>query len=278
MSTTSTRRITRVVRSRPVIDDGDMRLYRALPMPDRASIGPFVFFDHYRHVGPRGIGDEPHPHAGIEVISYLLEGGVEHRDSLGSRDRLSAGDAQWIRAGRGVVHAEQPLGGRHGLQLWTSLPSDRKLDEPAYHSWRAAEIPEATSAAGRVRVVAGTIDAMTGPMVLARPTTLAIAHLQPGASLALAVDPEAELAIYVMDGAIDTGDGTSIEAGGLASLSAGSSVALSAAGGRRADVAVFGGVPIDEPILFSGPFVMDSAERLAQARRDYASGRMGRLA
>ena len=286
--TTLARRSTHVVRSRPVVDDGDMRLYRVLPSPQRTSIGPFVVFDHYRHTSLRGIGDQPHPHAGIEVLSYLLEGGVEHRDSLGSRDRLLAGDAQCIRAGRGVVHAEQPLSGRHGLQLWTSLPSELKSVEPAYRSWRAAEIPAATSDAGSVRVVAGTVDAMTGPMVLARPTTLAVVHLAANASLDLQVDPDAELAIYVIDGAVDgvidgavDGDGEeepSIRTGGLAMLSPGPRLVLASHGGRPAAVAVFGGVPIDEPILFSGPFVMDSPERLERARRDYASGRMGRLA
>jgi redox-sensitive bicupin YhaK (pirin superfamily) len=88
-----------------VIDDGDMVLYRALPALDRVSVGPFVFVYHYRHHSRRGIGDKPHPHAGIEVVSYLLEGGVEHRDSAGFRDKLGPGDAQWIRAGRGILHA-----------------------------------------------------------------------------------------------------------------------------------------------------------------------------
>ncbi|QOT82037.1 pirin family protein [Cupriavidus basilensis] len=84
-----------------------------------------------RHLGRRGIGDAAHPHAGIEVISYLLEGGVEHRDSEGFRDIFGPGDAQRIRAGRGILHAEAPASGRHGLQLWTSLPPDRKFIDPA---------------------------------------------------------------------------------------------------------------------------------------------------
>lgn len=116
------------------------------------------FIDHYRHQSRRGIGDSPHPHAGIEAISYLLEGGVAHRDSLGFKDTLGPGDAQWIRAGRGMWHAEQPSGGRHGLQLWTSLPPAQKLAEPAYASFRAAGIPEIRHAGARVRVIAGSLD------------------------------------------------------------------------------------------------------------------------
>ena len=278
MSDATRRSITDVVRDAPVIDDDEMRLYRVLPGVGTTALGPFVFFDHYRHVGLRGIGDQPHPHAGIEVVSYLLDGAVEHRDSLGSRDRLQAGDAQWIGAGRGIVHAEQPLSGRHGLQLWTSLPAERKFDEPAYRSWRAADIPESTSPAGRVRVVAGTVAAMTGPMGLARPTTLAVIHLAAGASIEVAVAPHEELGLYVADGAIDGPGDTSIDVGGLATLSLGSSIVVSSVAGRSADVVVFGGAEIFEPILFSGPFVMDSREHLDRARRDYAAGRMGYLA
>ena len=179
------RRIETRLTAQRVIDDGDMLLFRALPAPDRPSVGPFVFVDHYRHRSRRGIGDRPHPHAGIEVLSYLLEGGVEHRDSMGFRDRLGAGDAQWIRAGRGILHAEQPEGGRHGLQLWTSLPPAQKFAEPTYASWRAADIPEIRRSGARVRVIAGSIEDVAGPMALATPSLFAHAELEAGATVTL---------------------------------------------------------------------------------------------
>src|SRR5690348_13434878 len=97
------RRTDSIFPGQRLIDDGDIRAWRASPAPDRIAVGPFVSVDHYRHKSRRGIGDKPHPHAGIEVLSYLLEGGVEHRDSMGFRDRLGPGDAQWIRAGRGIL-------------------------------------------------------------------------------------------------------------------------------------------------------------------------------
>jgi quercetin 2,3-dioxygenase len=255
------RRIEARLAAQRVIDDGDMRLFRALPAPERSALGPFVFIDHYRSSSPRGIGDKPHPHAGIEVLSYLLEGGVEHRDSMGFRDRLGPGDAQWIRAGRGILHAEQPQGGRHGLQLWTSLPPSQKLAEPTYKSWRAADIPELSRDGARVRVIAGTVDGITGPMMLATPTVFAHLQLEAGTALGLAVE-----------GAL--ADGTS--AGELAVLTAGGRVALGAAG-RPVTVALLGGQAAEGPILFAGPFVMDTPERLVQAREDYFAGRMGRL-
>ena len=270
------RRIETRLAAQRVIDDGDMLLYRALPAPGRPSVGPFVFVDHYRHRSRRGIGDRPHPHAGIEVLSYLLEGGVEHRDSMGFRDRLGPGDAQWIRAGRGILHAEQPEGGRHGLQLWTSLPPAQKFAEPTYASWRAGDIPEIRRPGARVRVIAGSIDGVAGPMALATPSLFAHVALEAGATVTLAVEERHELGLYVLEGALESGAGAPVGAGELALLTEGSGIVLAAAGGP-ATVAVIGGQPAEGPILFAGPFVMDTPERLQRAREDFLAGKMGRL-
>lgn len=270
------RDIHTVMASPAVIDDGDMLLYRALPAPGRDAVGPFVFIDHYRSQTRRGIGDRPHPHAGIEVISYLLEGGMEHRDSMGFQDRLGPGDAQWIRAGRGILHAEQPFGGRHGLQLWTSLPPAQKFAEPAYTSWRASDIPRVDLPGGTVHVVAGRVADAEGPMRLATPTIFAHARLAPGSSVTLTVDPIAELCLYVLNGHLVTQAGGRLGAGSLALLTPGDEIALTVSD-LAADVAILGGDPAERPILFSGPFVMDSAEHLTRAREDYLAGKMGRL-
>lgn len=270
------RTIQTILPANLVVDDGDMRLWRALPLPDRTSLGPFVFLDHYRHQSRRGIGDSPHPHAGIEVISYLLEGGVEHRDSAGFRDRLGPGDAQWIRAGRGMLHAEQPMGGRHGLQLWTSLPPAQKFAEPAYVSYRAADIPEIEHDGARTRVIAGAVGGVEGPMTTVSSTVLAHVHLEPGASVSLPVDA-IQLGLYVLDGQLDAGAGATIDSSVLSVLSPGDQVILTATRGQPVDVAILGGAPVEGPILFSGPFVMDTPEHMAQTKRDYASGKMGRL-
>ena len=271
------RKIVSALTAQRVVDDGDMVLYRALPMAGRVSIGPFVFFDHYRHQSMRGIGDKPHPHAGIEVLSYLLEGGVEHRDSYGFRDMLGPGDAQWIRAGRGILHAEQPTGGRHGLQLWTSLPPEQKFVEPAYASFRAADIPCIDLAGATVKVVAGHVANATGPMTLASPTTFAVVHLPPGAAAQIEIDAATELAGYVLSGGL-RGSKTDFGTGTIVMFDTGSSVLLTAADGAEPTiVAVIGGEPAVRPILFSGPFVMDSREHLIRANRDYYSGKMGQL-
>jgi redox-sensitive bicupin YhaK (pirin superfamily) len=272
----SERPITMLLQADRLIDDGDMLMQRALPWDEVASLGPFVFLDHYRHRSARGIGDKPHPHAGIEVISYLLEGGVEHRDSAGFRDRLGPGDAQWIRAGRGMLHAEQPTGGRHGLQLWTSLPPAMKFAEPDYASFRAADIPTLASPGATVRVIAGTVNDTTGPMRNATPTLFAQVQLQPGAQVVLDV-AAVELGFYVLEGEVRTPAGQALGPGTLALLGPGTQLVLQAGEAHPANVAVIGGDPVEGEQVFAGPFVMDTPEHAAQAQRDFLSGKMGTL-
>jgi len=272
------RTIVRIVPSQRVVDDGDMRLWRALPMPEQESLGPFVFVDHYRHQSRRGIGDTPHPHAGIEVISYMLEGGVEHRDSEGFRDTLGPGDAQWIRAGRGMLHAEQPTGGRHGLQLWTSLPPALKFVDPAYASFRASDIPEIRHPGAVVRVITGTVDGVTGPMETTTPAVFAHVHLDAGRSVTLDVGDAPQLGLYVMDGSLRGADEITLSPGALAVLgTSGTQVRLTASKGHAADVALLGGAPVEGELLFAGPFVMDTPEHAERAKRDFITGKMGRL-
>lgn len=270
------RTMTHVLPAERVVDDGDMRLLRALPQERQTALGPFVFLDHYRHQGRRGIGDRPHPHAGIEVVSYLLEGEVEHRDSMGSRDRLAAGDAQFIRAGRGMIHAEQPLSGRHGLQLWASLPPELKLVEPGYTSIRAADIPCVADEGSQLYVIAGDVNGVHGPMALSGGAIFARVRLQPDAVVTLEVDPSAELGLYALQGQVEVGV-TRLAAGELGVLGGGARMQIMTHGTEAAELALLGGQPVRGDILFSGPFVMDTPERLAQAKRDFASGRMGRL-
>ena len=270
------RRIEAIIPADRVIDDGDMLLHRALPVNARESLGPFVFLDHYRHQSRRGIGDKPHPHAGIEVISYLLDGGMTHRDSLGFRDTLGPGDAQRIRAGRGMLHVEQPSGGRHGLQLWTSLPPAMKFVEPEYAAYRAADIPEIGLPGARVRVVAGTVSGVTGPIQAAQPTLLAHVMLQPGAQVQLDVDA-LELGFYVLEGAAEGPSNLALEAGTLALLGAGDTVTLKAGDGATAQIALLGGDAVQGDLVFAGPFVMDTEANAIRAQQDFLNGKMGRL-
>lgn len=260
-----------------LIDDGDMRLFRALPTTARHSLGPFVFIDHYRHQSKRGIGDKPHPHAGIEVTSYLLEGGVEHRDSMGFTDWIEAGDAQYINSGRGILHSETPLGGRHGLQLWTSLPPDLKQSAPTYKSIKAAQIPQMSYEGGLLRVLAGRVNNIMGVIDYVSPTVLAHISLKAGSSMDLAVDDNQELGLYVLDGAIQVGEDIRAQAGSLIELSLGNSLVVNATTDAGADVVLLGGAPVKGEIIFAGPFVMNTQEQIRQAQKNYFEGKMGTL-
>ncbi len=272
---TMNRRVELVLSASRLIDDGDMLLRRALPVRELGSLGPFVFLDHYRHKSPRGIGDRPHPHAGIEIVSYLLEGAVEHRDSMGFRDVLGPGDAQWICAGRGILHAEQPQGARHGLQLWTALPPAHKLAEPKYRSFRRADIPAIEDSGTAIRVICGCVAGAAGPITLTTHAVLAHIQLSAGSSVSFSFDNDCALGAYVLQGEVSV-EGARLGTGCLGILSDGARLRLSA-GDREAHAALLGGAPVEGPLLFSGPFVMDTPERLAQAQRDFAAGRMGRL-
>ena len=270
------RAVSSVIPADAVINDAQMRLLRALPREQTHAIGPFVFVDHYRHTGRRGIGDRPHPHAGIEVVSYLLDGSVEHRDSMGNKDQLSAGDVQFIRAGRGMLHAEQPLSGRHGLQLWVSLPPELKLVEPSYTSIRAADIPQIEGSGFHLYVIAGTVNGVRGPMQLSGEAVFARLQLSADCETTLTVAPAAELGVYVLQGSLEI-SGTQLSAGDLATLGTGTEIRILARGNVVCEVALIGGSPVQGELLFSGPFVMDTPERLSQARRDFIEGRMGHL-
>ena len=178
--------------------------------------------------------------------------------------------------GRGLLHAERPFGPRHGLQMWTTLPPALKQSEPIYRSFPAAAVPEIARDGARIRIVAGTIDGTTGPATFATPTLFVHVSLQPDAAVALDAGLASELGAYVLAGAADVG-GTILRPGTLGIFGAGETVRLAAAGSAPVELALFGGAPAQGEILFGGPFVMDTPERLAGARADFLSGRMGRL-
>ncbi|MDH5264143.1 MAG: pirin family protein, partial [Betaproteobacteria bacterium] len=206
MKTTHSRAIERVLASQPAAA-GTFAVRRALPARGRHAVGPWVFLDHFGPFrvagGDDGVG--PHPHAGIETVTYLLSGRNEHRDSAGHEGVVTAGGAQWMTAGRGIVHAERPLADgtneviQHGIQLWTSLPRALKMMPPRYRRIDAAEIVEKKLEGATLRVVAGEVDGATGPAPTLMPAFLAHLAMEPGASVTLAVPACHEAAAYVID-------------------------------------------------------------------------------
>ncbi|WP_375398731.1 pirin family protein [uncultured Sphingomonas sp.] len=257
------------------------------PVPARAleAIGPFIMLDH---MGPvllapgEAKGAPTHPHAGMETLTYLLEGRGHHLDSLGNFSVMGAGDVQWMRAGSGIVHDEGPDaearrdGGRvHALQLWIDLPRPHRQDPPAYRQFGAAEIPVLAHAEGvTLRLIAGRFGGVAGPVETYADPFLLHVELVSGASTG--IDPEvAEIAAYVLrgEGRIDdrmVGEGDFVRFAGTGGLDI-------AAGGDGLDLILVGGPPLAEPIVRHGPFVMNTPEELQAAVDDYRAGRFGTI-
>ena len=196
------RRVERVVESH-VAPVGSFTVRRALPDRERHAVGPWVFLDHFgpnrAKPGEGGVG--AHPHAGIETVTYLLEGRNEHRDSAGHHGVVGAGGAQWMTAGRGVVHSEHPLDTvQHGIQLWTSLPRAKKMMTPRYQRIDPTMIPASARGGATVRVIAGELDGARGPAQTLMPLFLWHATLPPGARLEVPVGSDDEAAVYVIGG------------------------------------------------------------------------------
>lgn len=262
---------------------GTFTVKRALPTPKKQSIGPWVFLDHFGpfRIKPGEDGVGPHPHAGIETVTYLLNGRNRHRDSAGHEGIVSRFGAQWMTAGRGIVHSEAPLAESedemtmHGIQLWTSLPRAKKLMERKYQRIDADDVAEYEKGGANVRVVAGLIDGHEGPAQTEMPLFLAHVRLAAGASIELPISDGDEMGVYVIEGAPLVNDRPSRAAELIAFDRVPGGVKL--ASSAPAEVMVLGGAPAEGPLVFHGPFVMNSMEQVRFAERAYMSGQMGYL-
>jgi redox-sensitive bicupin YhaK (pirin superfamily) len=285
------RKISRITQAQRVIEGAGFEVQRAIPAAGLEAVGPFIFVDHFGPVDyapGKAMGAPDHPHAGIETLTYFFGGGgMRHRDSLGNVSTMQAGGAQWMRAGRGIVHDESPDeallrdGGLvHGTQLWINLPADHKMDEPQYQAFDAAQIPNWTDADGSVqyRLIAGVLGGRTGPVASFGNPWLMHLTLQPGARAEIALDGVAEAAAYVVSGNGVFGSEQQAGAPGQLIQFEATGTALLEAGDTTLDVLLLGGDPLDAPIVRYGPFVMNTQQQLQQAMQDYQQGRMGRIA
>ena len=264
---------------------GTFTVRRALPFRERHAIGPWVFLDHFGpfRVKPGEDGVGAHPHAGIETVTYLLSGRQEHRDSAGNVGIVAAGGAQWMTAGRGVIHAETPLvedeseRSMHGLQLWTSLPRALKLREPRYQRLDAASIPTTRGEGWSARVIAGELESAKGPAQTFMPLFLWHVSIEPGRAFEAALPADFEAGAYVISGKAQIGE-ESTTTGELAVWGGEAPrVRIANAGGDTLEVMLLGGAPAEGPLVFHGPFVMNSVDQVRAAEVAYRTGRMGQL-
>jgi redox-sensitive bicupin YhaK (pirin superfamily) len=256
---------------------------RALPRRQQRRVGPFVFFDHF---GPQPAGGAaahamdvpPHPHVGLQTVTYLFSGAIEHRDSLGSVQVIRPGDVNWMTAGRGITHAETVVGGAealHGIQTWVALPQPLRKRLPAFEHFAAAALPVVEFPGAQVRVLAGSLGGHHSPVPAWVPLTYLDLRLQAGADLALPVAPAHELALYVAEGEVTLG-GTAVPRGVLAQLGgAGGTIHLTAVSDVRA--LLFGGVPLPEPTVIWWNFIVDSVEEGRACEVDWKEGGFPRV-
>ena len=295
----SIRAVKQIVQSKPTLEGAGVRLRRAFGFGDTTDFDPFLLLDDFRNDNPEDYlaGFPWHPHRGIETITYVLAGTVEHGDSLGNQGNLGAGDVQWMTAGSGILHQEMPKGdpqGRmHGFQLWANLPSSLKMTAPRYQDVSARDIPEITDDDGtRVRIVCGDFWGQTGPIdgVAADPRYLDV-FVPAGTRKTLPVETSRHAFAYVFAGggtfrdaseprAVQTdhvGDGTEstslsqIGDRSLVLFDSGDEVTVQA-GEEGIRFLLVSGKPIEEPVAWYGPIVMNTQAQLQQAYAELRDG------
>ncbi|MES2489836.1 MAG: pirin family protein [Pseudomonadota bacterium] len=264
-------------------DLGGFTVRRLLPYVKRRHVGPFVFLDH---MGPaqfapgHGIDVRPHPHIGLATVTYLYEGAITHRDSLGTELVIRPGDVNWMIAGTGIAHSERTPpdlrasgSALHGLQMWVALPLDKEDCAPDFQHCPAATLPVFSQDQAQIRLIAGTLYGHQSPVRVASPLFYAEAQMADGAELTLS-DEHAERAIYVINGAVEI-DGQALAAGQLAVLSAGGQPKLKAKG--QTLLMLLGGPPLGGERLLWWNFVASTPERIRDAQERWLAQRFDKV-
>ena len=295
----SVRPVKSITTARPAIEGAGVKLHRVFGFGDTKPFDPFLMMDDFRNDRPDDYlaGFPWHPHRGIETITYVLAGEVDHGDSLGNRGTLGAGDVQWMTAGRGIMHQEMPrgdgLGRMHGFQLWANLPSSLKMTAPRYQDITAAAIPDVVDDDGtRVKVICGDFWGKTGPVdgIAAEPRYLDVS-VPPGKRKTLKVEVERHAFAYVFAGSGDFraaskpfGVLTEKEVNGeeihvrettgnrsLVLFDSGDEITVQA-GDEGVRFLLVSGKPIKEPVAWYGPIVMNTQAELQQAVSELRNG------
>jgi quercetin 2,3-dioxygenase len=277
----TSRTIKQVSKAIPTLEGAGVRLHRAFGFGSTSEFDPFLLLDDFRGDVPQDYlaGFPWHPHRGIETITYILAGTVEHGDSMGNRGIIGPGDVQWMTAGSGIIHQEMPKGdaaGRmYGFQLWANLPASLKMTAPRYQEIKSSEIPEKDESDGtRIRVICGSYDGVQGPVdsIAADPNYFDIS-IAPGRRKIFEVEPERNVFAYVFEGSCSfvNASGRPAENRSLILFDPGDQVAVQA-GGDGVRILLISGKPLREPVAWRGPIVMNTQEELRLAFEEYANG------
>ncbi|MBN9398897.1 MAG: pirin family protein ['Candidatus Kapabacteria' thiocyanatum] len=283
------RRGVRTVVYAPEFPMGPMRVKQPLPSQTLDQVSPFVLLHHASpqkyEQGATAHRIEPHPHRGFEPVTFVFQGEVYHRDSRGNEGIVGAGEVQWMTAGSGILHSEGPSprfverGGTLELvQLWINLPRAYKMMEPKYQDIHRGDIPVVMLADGaaRAHVVAGSLGDVTGPATTSTPINAIMLYMDAGASFELDFGSHTSAMLYLLKGSINVNGSHDVGEHYLTVFDETTGVVTVTA--REAGYAlVLSGEPIDEPVVASGPFVMNSQDEIRAAWRDFVAGKMGQL-
>jgi redox-sensitive bicupin YhaK (pirin superfamily) len=277
------REVLRIIEPQSVLEGAGVRLKRSIATRTLDYLDPFLLFDHFGSDNPDDYiaGFPMHPHRGIETVTYMLAGEVDHRDSLGNAGTIGAGDVQWMTAGGGIMHEEMPRqsdGEMAGFQLWVNLPANLKMTQPRYQDVASDQIPEVDLGDGvRIRVIAGGVDGINGAVteIAADPTYLDVT-IPAGRSFGQPVERGHSAFAYVFEGAGIFGAGAAAqgpvaEYPALVVLADGDYVEAHAAE-QPVRFLLVSGKPLHEPIARYGPFVMNTVEEIEQALADLRNG------
>jgi len=283
------RTIFQIIKPQAAIEGAGVLLRRSISPRASNEFDPFLLFDHFAFNDPiegpiRGF--PMHPHRGIETVTYILEGAVNHRDSLGNAGRIGPGDVQWMTSGRGILHEEMPRRGPsgviYGFQLWVNLPAAEKMGPPRYQEVSAETIPTIDKDGAQVRVVAGLFAGVAGPVteIAARPLYMDVT-LAPGATFNLPVPPGHTLRLYVFEGeglfgVDENNNGEFIKAVKMLILGDGDSLNVRAGEGSGVRFMIMAGAPFKEPIFPYGPFVMNTEAEIRQTLAELRAGTFAR--
>jgi redox-sensitive bicupin YhaK (pirin superfamily) len=274
----TTRRVEKLIHARPVTEGAGVTVHRTLGTPALRTLDPFLMLDHFSSDDPDdySAGFPDHPHRGFITLTYMLDGHMLHRDSMGNRGDLDAGGAQWMKAASGVIHSEMPrqsAGLMRGFQLWINLPASEKMSAPAYQEFSPAAIPARHDDGVAVKVLGGRYRGVDGPIedphtdVQYFDVTLA-----GGRTFSHPLDAGLRAFVYVFEGEASVDD-TALPQHSLAVLGDGEALQL-VAGERGARFILVAGRPVGEPIEHYGPFVMNTPAEIQQALADYRDGKL----
>lgn len=264
-------------------------VHRPFPGPRLSLVDPLLLFDEMGpsdHGPGEAIGTSPHPHRGFETLTYVIAGGIAHRDSFDNQGVVHAGGAQQMTAAAGIVHEEKPSqellrdGGRmHAVQLWINLPRDKKMMAPGYRDVPADRIPERSLGDGALlRLVAGELDGERSPVQTVVPTRIMDLQLEPGARASVPVVDGWNAMAFVVTGSGRVGaNHTALDRGHFALFGSDGDSVTAEAGDEGMRALIVSGDPVKEPVARYGPFVMNESDEIEQAIRDFQAGRMGAI-